>query len=120
MAWFEKKLVRCCEVCGYTKDKPRHFETRWGNKNVDVAVYRKRELFRIWKHSWTEEDGKKYCEAKKDAKTVVVLAMDQKAQEVVEVDSCCDGCELFRITKQRVGENKDVVGVSCLKDELVR
>ena len=32
-----------------------------------------------------------------------------------KVDSCCD--ELFRIAKRRVGEKKDVVGVSCLKDE---
>ena len=44
--------------------------------------------------------------------------MDQKARDAVErVDSCHDGCELFRIAKLRVGENKDVVGVSCLKDE---
>ena len=44
--------------------------------------------------------------------------MDQKAREAVErVDSCRDGRELFRITKQRVGEKKDVVGVSCLNDE---
>ena len=43
--------------------------------------------------------------------------MDQKAREAVEkVDSCCNGCELFRIAKQRVGEKKGV-GDSCLKDE---
>ena len=43
--------------------------------------------------------------------------MDQKAREAMEkVDSCCDGLELFRIAKQRVGEKKDV-GVSCIKDE---
>ena len=95
------------EVCVYTKDKPRHFETWWWNKYVDVAVCRKRELFRIWKHRRNEENRKKYCEAKKDAKRVVYVAMD----------SCRDGCELFRIAKQRVGEKKDVVGVSCLKDE---
>ena len=46
------------------------------------------------------------------------MAMDQKAQEVVEkVDLCCDGPELFRIAKQRVREKKDVVGFSCLKDD---
>ena len=46
------------------------------------------------------------------------MVMDQKAREAVEkVDSCCDGRELFRIAKQRAGETKDVVGVSCLKDE---
>ena len=55
---------------------------------------------------------------KKDAKRVVYITMDQKARDAVErVDSCHDGCELFRIAKLRVGEKKDVVGVSCLKDE---
>ena len=44
--------------------------------------------------------------------------MYQKVREAVEkVDSCRDVGELFRIAKQRVGEKKDVVGVSCLKDE---
>ena len=32
------------------------------------------------------------------------------------VDSYCDGHELFRIAKQRVGEKKDV-GIICLTDE---
>ena len=30
---------------------------------------------------------------------------------------CCDGPELFRIAKQRVGEKRDVVGASCFQDE---
>ena len=43
--------------------------------------------------------------------------MDQKAWEAVEkVDSCWDGCELFRIAKRRAEEKKDVGG-SCLKCE---
>ena len=46
------------------------------------------------------------------------MAMNKKAREAVEeVDSCRDGRELFSIGKQRVGEKKDVVGVSCLKGE---
>ena len=62
--------------------------------------------------------GKNIVRRKKDAKGVVYMAMDQKAWEVVEkFDSCHDGHELFRIVKQRTGEKKDVVGVSCLKDE---
>ena len=64
--WFERKLLDVAsEVCGYTKYKPRHFETWWWNKDVDVAVCRKREYFRIWKQSLNEEDRKKYYEAKK-------------------------------------------------------
>ena len=85
---------------------------------MDVAVCRKRELFKIWRQSRDKENRKKYCEAKKDTKSAVYMAMDQKAQEAVKkVDSCFDGRELFRIAKQRVGEKNDVAGVSCLKDE---
>ena len=37
-----------------------------------------------------------------------------------KVDWCRDGSELFRIAIQKVGEKKDVVGVSCLKDKKQR
>ena len=85
---------------------------------MDVAVCRKRELFRIWKQSQNEEDPKKYCEAKKDAKRVVHMDMNQKTWKAVEkVDSFRDGRELFRIAKQRAGEKKYFIGFSCLKDE---
>ena len=41
----KKKLVDVAsKVCGYTKDKPRHFEIRWWKKDVDVAVYKKRVI----------------------------------------------------------------------------
>ena len=85
---------------------------------MDVTACRNRELFMIWKQSQKEEDRKKYCEAKKDAKRVVYMAMDQKAREMVEkIDSCREDRELFRIATQGFGEKKDVVEVSCLKDE---
>ena len=57
----KRKLVDVAsEVCGYTKGKPRHFEMWWWNKDADVSMCRKRELFRIWKQSQNEEDRKKY------------------------------------------------------------
>ena len=48
----------------------------------------------------------------------MLRALDQKAWEVVKADSCCDGCELFRIAKQRAGEKENVVRVCCLKEEI--
>ena len=66
-----KLLDVASEVCGYTKGKPRYFETWSWNKDVHVAVCRKRDLFRIWKQSLNEEDRKKYSEANKDGKRVV-------------------------------------------------
>ena len=45
------------------------------------------------------------------------MVRNQKAWEAEEkVDLFHDDIELFRIAKQRTGEKKDVVGVSCLKD----
>ena len=74
-----------------------------------MGVCRKRELFRIWKQSRNEEDGKKYCEAKENAKRVIHMTMDQKAWEPVEkVDSCYVGRGLVRIAKLRTGEKKGV------------
>ena len=43
--------------------------------------------------------------------------MEQKTLEAVgKVNSCCNGRELFRAAKKRLGEKKDVV-VSCVKDQ---
>ena len=65
---------------------------------------RKRELFRIWKQSWNEEVRTRSCGAKRYAKKVVYMAMDQKAREAVEkIDSCCGGRELFRIANKGLG-----------------
>ena len=65
---------------GYTRGKPKQFKTWWWNKDAVVAVCRKRELFKIWRQSWNEEDRKKYCEPKnKDTKIAVYIAMDQEA-----------------------------------------
>ena len=50
---------------GYTKGKLRHFEMWWWNRDMDMDVGRKKELFKIWKQSQNEEDIKKYCKAKK-------------------------------------------------------
>ena len=56
----------------------------------------KKELFKFWKQSQNEEDRKKYCEAKKDAKRVVYVAMVRKLERwwrlfcVVMVVSCLE------------------------------
>ena len=83
---------------------------------MHVAVSRKRELFRIWKQSQNEEDRKKYCEVKKDAKTVVYMAMGQKAREterrlicVVMVMSCLE------LPNKELGRRKMLLGLVVLK-----
>ena len=66
--FFEKTGVLldvASEVFGYTEGKPRHFDTWWWNQDKDVAVCRKRELYRIWKQSRNEEDGRNIVRQKK-------------------------------------------------------
>ena len=89
-------------VCDYTKGKPRHFETWWWNKDVGVE----RESYLVG----MRKIGRNIVRQKKDAKRVVYIAMNQKAQEAVEkIDMCCDGHELFRIAK-RLGRKKTLLG----------
>ena len=73
---------------------------------------------RIWNHIRSEEDMKKYCEAKKDVQRVVYMAMDKKAREALEKLICVVMVvSCLELQSKRVGEKKDVVGVSCLKDQ---
>ena len=80
----------------YINLQNKHLETEFG---TDLEKSR------------NEEDRKKYCEAKKDSKRVIYMAMDQKSREPVEkVDSCRDGRELFRIAKKGLGRRKMLLG----------
>ena len=61
------------KVCGQTKDKPRHLETRCCRK-----------------------DRRQYCEEKRFVERVVAAAMDQVSKECIEkVKINCDGYELL-------------------------
>ena len=80
-----------------------------------MVVCKKGDLFRMQRNCQKEEDRKKYCEAKKDAKRIISMAIDCVAQDTQgKFDSCHDGCKLFRIVKERAGEMGNVIGVNCL------
>ena len=68
---------------------------------MDVAVCGKNELFSIWKQSWNEEDRKRYCEAKKDAKRV--------AYSVVVFVSCLE------LPNKDLGRREALLGLFALK-----
>ena len=92
-----------------------------------------RELFQIAKQRVREKKDAVGVSCLKDESGVVKVSVDDQKKiwkehmeklmnvdqkKVVEkVHLCRDSRELFQIAKQRVGEKKDVVGVSCLKDE---
>ena len=78
----QRKLLDLArEVCGCNKGKPRHSETWWWRRDVDVAKSRKRNLFWIWGHDQNEEDRKAYHKVKKDTKRIVSMTADRETQD---------------------------------------
>ena len=105
------------EVCGYMaiiSANPGILKHGGGIKMWMCLCVERESYLGFGKRVGMSKTGK-ILQGQKDAKRIVYMAMDQKAQETVEkADSCHNGRELLGIAKQRVGGKKDVVGVSCL------
>jgi hypothetical protein len=113
------------EVCGRTKGIPRHEETWWWNDEVAALTKEKRRLYRILDKSKKagackdviEENKRSYNLAKCEAKRVVTRAQEIERQKFCEklVEEDKKG-NVFRVAKQIVRKNRDVVGEGCVKD----
>ena len=104
------------EVCGKTKGPPRHKVTWWWNDNVAQAVEEKRRLFRLWKNGGSKRN---YLEAKKAAKRAVYdarkLAEEERFGDVLRRED--DRVEVFKIAKQMMKTNQDVIGEKCVRND---
>jgi hypothetical protein len=112
------------EVCGKTKGKQRHRETWWWNAEVAELVREKRRLFKIYGKSKRgldkvkmEIDKRNYEEAKRTAKKGISKAQEVERRKFGEKLDEEDGKgTVFRVAKQIVRNNRDVVGGGCVKD----
>jgi hypothetical protein len=114
------------EVCGRTKGGQRHRhsrETWWWNDNVAAVIKEKNRLYKVYKKSkqindrnlW-EEDKKKYEVAKRAAKKEVSKAQHVERLKFGEMlDKEEAKGNIFRVAKQMVKNNRDVVGGVCVK-----
>ncbi|HXJ94687.1 MAG TPA: reverse transcriptase domain-containing protein [Terriglobia bacterium] len=106
------------KVCGHTKGRSKHRETWWWNEEVAKAIQEKRRLFKIWKKSKCEEDRKLYNQAKKFARAEVAKAQETARKDFVDkLDEAEHKGHIFKVAKQIVQKNRDVVGGSCVKDK---
>src|SRR5271156_2730700 len=106
------------DVCGRTKGWPRHRETWWWNDEVANAVEVKRSLYRVWRKRKTRKSETEYLTAKRAAKKAVNKAQEDERMRLVEKLEEADGKgNVFRVVKQMVARNRDVVGDGCIKDE---
>jgi len=112
------------EVCGRTKRPGVHVETWWWNKEVDVAVQEKREMFkelaRVKKRNNSQEIEvavKAYNIVRRNCKRVVGRVKEEERKRMGEAVEEEDGKgKLFRAVKQMARKNGVVIGSSCLKD----
>ena len=112
----ESLLEVADEVCGRTKGPPGHRESWWWNEEVGKAVEEKRNYYKIWKKSTKEEDRLLYCLAKRKAKRAVYIAQADEQKVFGEMlDSEDKKGVVFRVVKQMVGKNRDVVGAGGVK-----
>src|SRR5277367_6464778 len=96
------------DVCGRTKGQSRHRETWWWNDEVANAVEVKRSLYRVWRKRKT---GNQNLIAKRAAKKAVKKAQEDERMRLVEKLEEADGKgNVFRVVKQMVAKNRDVVG----------
>ena len=106
------------DVCGRTKGQSRHRETWWWNDEVAKAVDEKRSLYRVWRKRKTRMSETEYQTAKRATKKAVHKAQEDERIRLVEKLEEEDGKgNVFRVVKQMVAKNRDVVGDGCIKDE---
>ena len=115
-SFVEDLLTSADTTCGWTKGPPRHKVTWWWNENVEFAVKEKRRLWKIWKTGGSKEE---YLEAKRATKRAVYeakkLAKQERFGDVLRRED--HRAEVFRIAKQMMSTNRDVVGDKCIIDD---
>jgi hypothetical protein len=119
-------------ACGKTKGKGPHSETWWWNDEVAEAIKKKRQLYKKFARSkklyvktkkvsdkkMMEDNKKDYHQAKKDGKKAVSSAQEEERKKFgEEMDVADSKGTIFRVAKQIVKKNRDVVGSGCVKDE---
>ncbi len=75
----------------------------------------------MWKNTKCELDKKLYYAARRQAKKEINVAQEAERKKFGEMLLREDGKKnVFRIARQLVKENRDVVGIGCVKDKRER
>lgn len=95
-------------MCGWTKDPANYEIIYWWNVRVDVAIMKKRRLFRAWK-----KDGDK------DA---YLQAMQQTRNEVFKAKIVCRRqfwriCTVQTPERRMVQNGKDIIRGGCIMND---
>ena len=113
-------LEEAVALCGVTKGISRHKETWWWNEEVAALVKEKRRLFNLLKcqqHGKNLATKESYNQAKRMAKKAIFNAKNAVRKTFCEdLDREDRKGNVFRVAKQLMRKNRDVVGANCVKD----
>ena len=106
----------CDKVCGWTRGgKQKQRETWWWDNSVNKIIKQKRKLWKEWQKGGDKE---KYLEAKRKAKSAVYAAKKKAQEENLSNLKSRDGKNyIFKLAKRMKYENKDIIGVNCVKND---
>lgn len=105
-------------VCGRTTGRGGHKETWWWNDEVSKVIAEKRRAFLVWRRSGLVTDRESYNRTKRNARRVISIAQASKREELAENLRTAEAKgKLFRVVKQMVKKNRDVVGSACIKNK---
>ena len=112
------------EVCGRTKGPQRHSQTWWWNDEVAKVIKEKQQLYKAYEKAKKDDDRSRveelkmiYQKAKCEAKRAVYIAQEEARKDFGEMlDNEDRKGTVFRVAKQIVRSNKDVVGGGCVKN----
>ena len=103
------------KLCGWSKPGQKPKETWWWNADVDSAIKKKRRLWKAWKKGGSIEE---YLDAKRKAKSAVFRAKKEASdQKFSNLDDNDKLSYVFKTARKMKGENQDIVGDKCVKDD---
>ena len=104
-------------TCGRTKGHPKKRVTWWWNKEVGAAVAAKRQSWRLKNQGLVDKHI--YIAAKKTSDRLVYEA--KRAAETLEFGGLSNSKDCrenaFKLAKQMMAENQDVVGDPCIMND---
>lgn len=116
------RMIECArEVLGETKGMKRKSDDRWfwSDEEVKKAVKEKRNAYWQWHRRKSKESWEAYKEKRRDCRRVVAIAKMKTFDDLYEKLNGPDGEKIvYRITKARDKESKDIQEVKSVKDEM--
>jgi hypothetical protein len=114
-----KVPIEVFRVTRGNKREPKY--TWWWNDEIQKAIIEKKECYKRLHHNKSDENIRKYKEARRNAKKAVSEARGQTYTELYQKLDTKEGKnDVYKMAKLRERKTRDFHQVKCIKDEADR